>query len=183
MLILGILDQVAGPDVGDFESIATVTVGSGGATDISFTSIPTTYQHLQVRYIARDTASGQYFTIQVNGDTSVNSYTWHSLQGDGATATAAGNATGTFPGVVVNFAAGATTDIFSAHVIDILDYANTNKNTTFRSLGGYDANGSGVANLQSNLWTSTNAITSLKFLYNSGNIAQHSHFALYGIKG
>jgi hypothetical protein len=182
LLIPGILASRFTPQ-GDFESIATVTVGSGGVADISFTSIPSTYQHLQIRYIARDTSTGQYFTIQVNGDTSVNSYTWHSLQGDGSSATAASSATGTFPGAVVNFAAGSTTDIFSAHVIDILDYANTNKYTTFRSLGGYDANGSGVVNLQSNVWTNSNAVTSLKFLYNTGNIAQYSHFALYGIKG
>jgi hypothetical protein len=32
---------------GDFESIATVTVGSGGSAVISFTSIPSTYAHLQ----------------------------------------------------------------------------------------------------------------------------------------
>ena len=36
---------------GDFESIATVTVGGGGAASIEFTSIPGTYQHLQIRGI------------------------------------------------------------------------------------------------------------------------------------
>ena len=42
---------------GDFESIATVTVGSGGASSIEFTSIPGTYQHLQVRGLLRQSSS------------------------------------------------------------------------------------------------------------------------------
>ena len=42
---------------GSYESIATVTVGSGGSSYIEFTSIPGTYTHLQIRGILRNTGS------------------------------------------------------------------------------------------------------------------------------
>ena len=45
----------------DYESIATVSVGSGGAADVEFTSIPGTYTHLQIRWIARSARAGQLF--------------------------------------------------------------------------------------------------------------------------
>jgi hypothetical protein len=38
--ILGIIASSRLAAVGDFESIATVSVGSGGAADVEFTSIP-----------------------------------------------------------------------------------------------------------------------------------------------
>jgi len=53
LLIPGIIGSAA-PQVGDFESIATVTVGAGGSSEINFTSIPSTYQHLQIRILSRD---------------------------------------------------------------------------------------------------------------------------------
>jgi hypothetical protein len=49
--ILGIIASSRLAAVGDFESIATVSVGSGGAADVEFTSIPATYTHLQIRGI------------------------------------------------------------------------------------------------------------------------------------
>jgi hypothetical protein len=71
--------------------------------------------------------------------------------------------------------------MFGALVIDILDYTNTNKNTTIRSLGGYDANGSGYLQLESMLWNNTAAINQI--VLGTGGWAQYSSFALYGIKG
>jgi hypothetical protein len=183
LLIPGILASKFTPQ-GDFESIATVTVGSGGAASISFSSIPATYQHLQLRFIAQDVSSAQYFLVSYNGETSTSFYTWHALEGNGTTAVAFATATGTFSGNVVNYAAGATGSIFSAGVIDILDYANTNKNKTFRALAGYDANGSGFIILNSGLFLKTDAISSISITYNGGtNFAQNSQVALYGIKG
>jgi hypothetical protein len=76
-------------------------------------------------------------------------------------------------------------NIFSGFVIDILDYANTNKYKTIRYLSGYDANGSGRVGLGSGSWRSTSAVTSitLQGLEYSSNYKQYSSFALYGIKG
>jgi hypothetical protein len=71
----------------------------------------------------------------------------------------------------------------SGTVLDILDYANTNKFKTVRSLTGVDANGSGFVALMSGLYRSTTAITSIKLFSTYGsNWTSTSTFALYGVK-
>ena len=59
MPILGIIaSSISGNlDANDFESIATVSVGSGGAANVEFTSIPATFTHLQIRAILKTTTS------------------------------------------------------------------------------------------------------------------------------
>jgi hypothetical protein len=64
MPILGIIaSSKLTAAVGDFESIATVTVGGGGAATVEFTSIPATYTHLQLRYIAQKTSNGSNYNV------------------------------------------------------------------------------------------------------------------------
>ena len=172
---------------GSFVPIATVTVGGTSQNSIIFSSIPATYAHLQIRAIAKDaqpahTDDGIY--MYLNGDTGAN-YTRHSIVGDGATAMAYGTGSTSIAAVGQSATSHASqSDVFAANVIDILDYANTNKYTTIRSLGGFDGNGSGEIYLNSGSWRNTNAVTSIKFT-NSGSrtIQEYSHFALYGIKG
>ena len=173
----------------DFESIATVTVSSGGSANIEFTSIPSTYKHLQIRISAqsnRGTFGTDYNNMTVNNDTGSN-YARHFIGGDGSAPLVGGSSS-------VNYiAAGAcgtsTGSTFGASVIDILDYANTNKYKTIRTLSGNDLNGSvggygGEAYLLSSLWMNTNAITSIKIVPNSGTLyTQHTKFSLYGING
>ncbi len=171
---------------GYFESIATVTVSSGTA-NVEFTSIPATYTHLQVRYLARSARTndnGATMLIQFNSDTG-NNYSYHIVYGDGASATAYnGSTTNVMRSYSVCSSSSSNTDIYGVGVIDILDYANTNKYKTLRHLGGYDRNGAGELNLASGLWQSTNAITSIKFTLSESvaNYETDSHFALYGIR-
>jgi len=80
-------------------------------------------------------------------------------------------------------AAGNTSGIFSAGVIDILDYTNTNKNKVVRALSGFDANGSGEIIFDSLLWINTGAINQITMEVFTTNFAQDSQIALYGIKG
>lgn len=168
----------------DFESIATVTVGSGGAADVEFTSISSTYQHLQLRLVARSDAAATGNTglvLRFNADTGSN-YATHLLYGDGssALASASSSSSSIVAGNIIRD--NETASIFSGIVIDVLDYASSTKATTVRCVGAYDANGSGLATLRSGLWTSTNAVTSLKLTLGGGNFKQHSTAALYGIK-
>jgi hypothetical protein len=179
LLIPGILASRFTPQ-GDFESIATVTVGAGGTSTITFASIAGTYQHLQVRYIARCTTGTAYIKMNFNNDTGSN-YSWHELYGAGAVASAAAGASQTFG--IGGDAIYDTANGFNGGVIDILDYANTNKHKTTRSLCGQDNNGSGTVYLISSRWGSGNAINEIDFTLSTGNFAQYSHFALYGIKG
>jgi hypothetical protein len=167
---------------GAYESIATVSVGGGGAADVEFTSIPATYTHLQIRGIGAMTASGpDDLRIRFNADTG-NNYARHYIVGSGSAASASGTATTSF-GIIGANPLPTTANTFGAAIVDILDYANTNKYKTMRALAGYDANGSGYVGLSSALWQNTNAITSIKLYPAASTFPQYSSFALYGIKG
>jgi hypothetical protein len=169
---------------GAYDSIATTTVGGGGAASITFSSIPATYTHLQIRGIARATTTGSNFvncTISYNSDTGAN-YAGHDLYGDGSTATAGGGGSRVPSNIgVVTFPdASIAANIFGTGIIDILDYANTSKYKTIRVATGADANGSGYIFLRSELWQNTSAISTITL---TAAFAQYSSFALYGIKG
>jgi hypothetical protein len=168
-----------------FESISTVTVSTAQST-ISFTSIPATYSHLQLRVSARSTYADteSFFKVNLNGDTGSN-YPNHFLTGDGTNIGGYGYSTSQYAYMFLSSypAANATSSIFGSAIIDILDYKNTNKNKTVRSFGGFDRNSAGIVRLNSSVWLSANAITSISITdYRTGNFAQHSSFALYGIR-
>jgi hypothetical protein len=170
---------------GAYESIATVTVGSGGSSSIDFTSIPSTYKHLQLKAFARTNAANteSYLQLQYNGDTGTNYYGQHWIAGNGSSATS--NADGAASVLYVEriTAANTTASIFGSVIIDILDYANNSKYKTNRNLGAYDGNGAGVLKIGSGLWLSTSTISSIKITPALGSFVQYSSFALYGIKG
>jgi hypothetical protein len=171
-----------------FESIATTTLG-GNQTTISFTSIPSTFKHLQLRVLARTNRAAQSqanMLIQINSDSGSNYYPYHALDGDGASATASANgSTGTNINVNRLSGASAAANIYGAIIVDFLDYQNTNKYKTTRSIGGVDFNGTGAINFSSGLWMSTSAINRLDITTINGtaDFIQYSKFALYGIKG
>jgi hypothetical protein len=174
------------PAVGDFESIATVTVGAGDSQYIDFTSIPQTYTHLQIRIIARDSRAtsglGGELRLWFNSDTAAN-YSSHILYGTGATAASGAYTSSSYLYCFDTVSNSSTASVFSAGVIDILDYANANKYKTVRTLGGGDLNGSGVLTVSSGNWRNTGAITNVRLNVTSGtyNFKQYSSFALYGI--
>jgi hypothetical protein len=180
--------------VGDYDSIATTTVGAGGTATVSFSSIASTYSHLQVRIMTKAvsaTAGGAALFMRMNSD-SGNNYAIHQLIGSGSsTATAFGEATVPYAlvgnnGSYQSLTVGDGASMYSVHVIDILDYANTSKYKTVRALHGRDNNSTtGRVMLESGLWQNTAAINTLSFTMRDGtaasNIAQYSSFALYGI--
>jgi hypothetical protein len=160
----------------NFESIATINVGSGGSSSETFVSIPSTYKHLQLRWISRSNGGNYNPIIRFNGD-SGNNYSWHYLDGNGASVTSGGAAS---TSSILIAGIGNTANTFSVGIMDILDYTDTNKFKTVKILQGVDYNGSGAADLWSGNWQSTSAITSMYLGFFS---TQYSQFALYGIKG
>ena len=164
---------------GSYESIATVTVGAGGAANVEFTSIPSTYTHLQVRGISNPATSGANLSAQLNSDTGTN-YTYHEVYGTGS---AAGVQAETGKTAILDIDGSSNSTSYGAMIMDILDYANTNKYKTVRTLSGVDTNGGGYVRLISHLWLNTNAITTIKLSYSGQNLRQYSSFALYGIRG
>jgi hypothetical protein len=170
-----------------FVSIATTTVGAGGSSEINFTNIPQVYKHLQIRGIGRSTAAQSLAGLRMRvGNSSIDTasnYSEHSLSGNGTSASAGGQANRDmlFAGILT--AANDTASVFGAVVVDILDYQNTNKYKTTRSLAGEDRNGTGNLEFHSGNWRSTSAIDVVRFFPSAGNFAQYSQFALYGIQG
>lgn len=166
-----------------FESIQTVTIGSGGAASITFSSIPQTYTHLQIRGITRS-PDASYIAAQFNGDTGTT-YSNHAIYAEPGTVVGQANANASNVQISrSNYFASAST-MFGSAICDILDYTNTNKYTTTRALTGNETNGTaGQAILfSSGNWRNTAAVTSILIFPTSGNFSQYTQFALYGIKG
>jgi hypothetical protein len=177
----GLYGVGAPPVTNSYESIFTATVGSGGSAYVEFTSIPSTYKHLQLRYISMFTDGGAEFEIAFNSDTTAGNYARHYLYGDGSSAGAGASTGSNTRSILYTRNSSSTTP--AASVVDVLDYGSTSKNKTLRALIGGDYNGSGAVALNSLLWiNSSNAISSIKLQPTAGSIREFSHFALYGIK-
>lgn len=170
---------------GVYESIMTATVTSGGtASPITFSSIPQTYSHLQLRIFSQMVNASTYSgTIQMkinSGPTS--SDRTHQLYGNGSSAAAYSGTTG---GDIAWIPYSGSTNVFGTAIVDILDYTNINKNRTIRTLTGWDGNASGHGEivLASVLFTGTTAISSITLQSSGGeNFSAGTVFALYGIK-
>jgi len=176
-----IANQVAGlfgspyiAPVGDFESIATTTLSSSQSS-VTFSPTLSGYKHLQLRYLVKGVSS-EWASIQFNSD-SGNNYSRHNLSGNGSSASAGGAANSNGYTLFIFYSTA-----FTAGITDILDFSNTNKYKTVRTLSGWDNNGSGDVNFTSQAWLNTAAITSITISSNGANFASGSTFALYGVK-
>jgi hypothetical protein len=167
-----------------FQLISSVTIGSGGAASVLFSSIPSTYTDLQLMLSLRanNAATQVVVDIKFNGssanydlrylgqsNTSVVSYTRASGFGT--------NMIGYYPG------ANATASTFGNVQLYIPNYAgSTHKSLSLDAV--MENNSTTIQNgLLAGLWSQTAAITSLEFTETGGgNIAQHSTAYLYGVK-
>jgi hypothetical protein len=165
-----------------YEAIASTTL-STTTTGVTFSSIPSTYEHLQIRCFTRDSNASNTVVmyLRLNGDTGAN-YARHALYGDGATAFATGQTATTVIWGAATSAASATANAFGVCIFDVLDYASTNKYKTGRSIGGYDANGNGRADFGSGLWLNTAAVNSVTVFSGGAGFISGSVFALYGLR-
>ena len=193
--ILGIIASQNYPRItSSYESITTTTLGSSQQT-ITFSSIPSTYKHLQIRCFAKGTGSAgeDRFSAEMrfNGDTSSN-YASHVLGGNGSAAFAASSTSATR---IITAGRSWIPDSWSGYdymwgvaIMDILDYGSTTKAKTLRTLAGYNSNTTGTTgnniNLTSGLWFKTpEAITSIDIICDQGqSFISGSTFALYGIR-
>jgi hypothetical protein len=160
---------------GAYDALASVTVGAGGVSDISFNGIPAGYKHLQIRALWKS-SSGAELRISLNSDTTDANYYRHYLQGSGSSVQAGGGSSRSIMGY------NGSTTYFEGTISDVLDYTNTNKNKVFRTLWGYDDNGSGYIGITSGLWSKTFAIDSINLSPTAGTFSEYSSFALYGVK-
>jgi len=185
-LVAGITGS-GGASLSSYESIATAT-GTGSSDTITFSAIPSTFKHLQIRGIARSAGVSTSLTnllLRFNSDTGTN-YVFHYLLGNGSAASATGFTTQTSiqmrEGLI---RASMLANTNTVYVIDILDYGSTTKNKTTRTLAGIEENDTNTAsriNITSGLWMNTSAVTSISLVSASGNLDSTTTFALYGIK-
>lgn len=181
MPILGVIDSAKTNwlDASGFFPIATYMAPSNVA-NITFSGIPQTYTHLQLRMNLRNSAINNYATISINS----GSYRQHNVF-----------ATGSGGSFIIN--SGTTTDIigsnksdssllfFSGSIMDIEDYSSTSRYKTVRGLNAsrYDTtNANGFMWLTSMLSVNTSAVTTITITPSSGNFVQFSRATLYGWK-
>lgn len=175
----GLIAAFPTPITSSFESIATLS-GSGVQT-VTFSSIPQTYKHLQLRAIFKssDTFSND---VWFNNDTGAN-YDYNNLRGSGTAASAGRNASSSQAGMILTNGTGS---YYGVGIIDFIDYSLTNKFKTVRTLSGLNTNGAVTEEIRltSSLWENTSAISSIKISNNGAvNWDSGTSFALYGIKG
>lgn len=170
------------PAIDEMDLIERVVVGSGGTSSITFSNIPQTYQHLQIRGVARNTGTtNRSVSVQFNGDTT-SSYAWHLLGGNGSSTAVENGVSQTNAQSFSQVYSNASANIFSAFVMDILDYSSVSKNTTIRTIGSREENGAGLVSIYSGLWNSTSAVTSIKLYPLSDSLAEYTTLSLYGVK-
>lgn len=165
--------------------IQRTTLTNSTTYDVTFSNIPQTYQHLQLRIRARGTTAaytrlGRIYNINGGSVTCAD----HRLEGNGTSASANANTGLTYVNCFRPSAASATSNVFGVAIIDIHDYTSTTKYKTVRSFAGIDNNDTnGTVELDSGLIMTTNALTSFTLTIQTDNFASGSTFALYGFKG
>jgi hypothetical protein len=187
MPVLGTLASSVQKITGALEPIATAA-GTGSSATITFSSIPSTYKHLQIRFTAKSTFNSDNansIAVTFNGNTD-SIYSRHSIYGSGTAAFADGSSSQT--SMQLAFLAPSTSvNLVGVGIIDIHDYASTTKNKTMRYFGGVDTNGNaGIVSpaiLGSGLSISTAAISSITFVCSTINFETSTLFSLYGIRG
>lgn len=152
---------------------SAVTVGSGGAASIDFTSIPSTYTDLVVKLSVR--GSGLY-NVLMSINSSTTNFSYRLLEGDGASAASYNSTTGRLGNTVTT-----TASTFSSIEVYLPNYASsTNKSYSVDAVSEANAT-TAYADLTAGLWSNTSAITALGFTMSTGNFVQYSTAYLYGV--
>ena len=155
-----------------------ITVGSGGATSVTFTSIPSTYTDLLVKVSARDSYPDVTPDILVTFNNSGSGYSNIWLQGNGSSASSS-SYSGAFIDILSDGST-ATTNTFSNIEMYIPNYAGSNyKSVNVNDVLENNATAS-YMRLLAGLWSNTAAITSISFAA-ATSFVQYSTFYLYGI--
>ena len=160
------------------ELIETVTVGSGGAASIEFTSIPQDGVDLLVLLSARTARTGQpqdVLRLDVNNNNSGDNL---RLTGDGSIVNTAA-AVSMFFGYAN--AAGATAGTFSNQSLYISNYTSSSAKSISGDSVSENNNTEAWSRLDAATTADTSAVTQLKVYSTSGDLIEHSSASLYKI--
>jgi len=167
-------------------AIASVTVGSGGASSIDFTSIPSTYTDLVIKCSIRTsgTAAVSYAFMGMTANGTTSGYSDIHLTGNGSSAGSFSNTgAASYRQSIISNNSSGTANTFSNVDVYIPNYAgSTNKSISVDAVNENNATGA-YAILSGNLLSNTSAITSLSiFQLDAQTILQYSTATLFGIK-
>lgn len=186
---LGSLTSPANIDLGALIPISSIII-STSTSSATFSNIPQFYEHLQIRWSGKEESNGTSnwygLAAQFNGDAGSN-YSNHYLgayavTGGGGQTSFADNSSQAYMNVSIISRGNGDNITFGSGIIDILDYANTNKFKVMRSISGFIYNPTpNRIDYMSGTWRSTAAINTIS-LSNAGNFASGTRFDLYGIK-
>jgi hypothetical protein len=158
--------------------IASVSVGSGGAANVSFSSIPATYTDLVLQLSLRDGTGnvGNFANISLNA--SGSGFTGRYLNGNGASASSGSG----FPQLIVEYSGGSSTaNTFGNAEIYFPNYRTSN----FKSYSGTSVSENNAttayADMAAGLWSNTAAISTITITPNTGSFVQYTTATLYGI--
>jgi hypothetical protein len=165
-----------GGAAGSYDLISsTILTGSQASVTFDVTGLGSTYKHLQIRAVTKNTSSdGENGFYRFNSDTGSN-YSQHFLAGNGSSVFSEG-----YANLSTNYFGQSFSSNFSPLVIDVLDAFSTSKYKTTRSLSG---SGTSRIYMNSNGWRNTAAITTINLYMGSGSFATGSRFSIYGIRG
>lgn len=164
--------------------IASVTVGSGGAANIEFTSITQTYTDLVLKISARYVQSGSGTLVEVTFNNSGTSYTNRRLIGNGSTASSSTSST-TYINALSASEGGWTANTFGNGELYIPNYTSANNKSVSVDAVTENNATTALSALTAGLWSNSSAITSIKLTGETGaslTFAQYSTATLYGIK-
>lgn len=159
--------------------IASTTVGSGGASTISFSSIPSTYTDLVLVTSTRSNVGG-YGTdmnISINGSSTATGRRIYGY-GSGTTSDTQSNVSGLVVGGT------ATANVFSSNYLYFPNYAGSaNKSYVLDAVSENNSASVYLVEISANYWANTAAITSISIADATGaTLQQYSTATLYGIK-
>lgn len=163
-----------------FHKIATVTVGSGGASNIDFTSIPQTYTDLIIFHSMRTSRNAYHESIKLSFNGSTSSQSNRRIYYDGSS-----YATTTDTLMYGGQASGstATSNTFGNSTVYIPMYAGSLTKSSIEEGASENSAASSLLDMNSNFWSNTAAITQVTLTpENGGTIQQYSVATLYGIK-
>jgi len=155
------------------------------SVEFDVTGLGSQFRHLQLIVVARGTLDSQILSMRLNGDTG-SVYANHGLTGEIQSNTRAVRSFGSSSSTLISRVghqahSGAGAGIFAASIIDILDFASSNKTKTIRSLSGQVRPSDESVALFSGLYNSTSPITSITIFREGSNLAIGSRLSLYGV--
>jgi hypothetical protein len=161
--------------------IASSTVGAGGAASIDFSSIPSTFTDLVVKFCARATSnplSAAWCDTSLTFNGSTTGFTERILFGNGSAA-----ASGSGSGISIRTpSTGATSTTFGNSEIYIPNYAGSaNKSVSIDNITENNAT-QAFTGMAAGLWSNTAAINRVTITATSTNFAEFSTAYLYGVK-